>query len=190
MKVAWESRGCFFVVLKIALAKPNDGFIHCASTNAYHMTATLNQIIIRAEKVGEPVPEITADAPEKIADFHARVIGPGMHEGKEHLHVLLLNNRLRVIGWHLVSMGGLNETSAHPREVLRPVILAGAYGFAMIHNHPSGDPSPSSADDHVTRRMVEAANIMQIRLIDHVIVGEPAPGRSRYYSFREAGLIS
>ena len=60
----------------------------------------------------------------------------------------------------------------------------------MVHNHPSGDPSPSEADLRLTRRMVEAARILQLRLIDHVIIGSPAPGRSSYFSFKEGGVIS
>ena len=58
-----------------------------------------------------------------------------------------------------------------------------------MHNHPSGDPSPSSADEAMTRRITEVSGLLQIRFVDHVIVGEPAPGRSPYFSFREAGLI-
>ncbi|KAB2641318.1 MAG: JAB domain-containing protein, partial [Verrucomicrobia bacterium] len=64
-----------------------------------------------------------------------------------------------------------------------------AYGFILIHNHPSGDPSPSRSDESTTRRVVEAANLMQVRFIDHIIIGKPSPGRCAYYSFREAGLI-
>ena len=82
----------------------------------------------------------------------------------------------------------VRESPCHPREILRPVLTAEAFGFALMHNHPSGEPSPSRADEMMTRRMVEASTLMQIRLIDHVVVGEPAPGRSPYYSFREAGL--
>jgi DNA repair protein RadC len=59
-----------------------------------------------------------------------------------------------------------------------------------MHNHPSGDPSPSRADESITRRIAEGANLLQFRFLDHVIVGDPAPGRSEYFSFREAGLIS
>jgi DNA repair protein RadC len=59
-----------------------------------------------------------------------------------------------------------------------------------MHNHPSGDCSPSRSDESTTRRVGEASNLLQIRFIDHVIVGDPAPGRSPYYSFREAGLIA
>lgn len=58
-----------------------------------------------------------------------------------------------------------------------------------MHNHPSGDPTPSRADDALTRRIHEGANLMQIRFLDHVVVGEPAPGRDAHFSFRAAGLV-
>jgi DNA repair protein RadC len=58
-----------------------------------------------------------------------------------------------------------------------------------MHNHPSGDPGPSRADEAITRRINEAATLLQVRLIDHVIIGEPSPGRKPYFSFRECGLI-
>jgi len=68
--------------------------------------------------------------------------------------------------------------------------LCEEYGINVaIHNHPSGDPSPSRADEMVTRRLVEAATLMQVRFLDHVIIGKPSPGRTAYYSFREAGLV-
>jgi len=101
-----------------------------------------------------------------------------------------VDTRLRLIGYTVVSVGTVSETSAHPREILRPVIVAAAHGFILLHNHPSGDASPSRADEMITRRIVEAAGIMQLHLLDHVICGTPAPGRTGYYSFREAGLIS
>lgn len=153
------------------------------------MKRTLDQFIIRTERVGEPIPKITASAPEAIYDFHRSSIQPGMQAGKENLHVILLDSRLRVLGFHLVSMGSLTETSAHPREIFRPVILAGAYGFAVTHNHPSGDPDPSRQDEVFTRRLIEGADLLQLRFLDHVVIGEPDAGRSPYYSFREAGVI-
>ena len=89
----------------------------------------------------------------------------------------------------IVSVGSVNEASAHPREILRPVITRGAYGFVLIHNHPSGDPGPSQADEAITRRLAEASKLMQVCFVDHVIIGRPAPGRAPYFSFREAGLL-
>jgi DNA repair protein RadC len=132
-----------------------------------------------------------ADNAENIYRFWQSIIAeqPDHEPDKESVCVILLNTRLRAYAWHRVSLGTLSESSCHPREVLRPVITGGAYAFALMHNHPSGDPSPSRADEVVTRRMVEAANLMQIHFVDHVIVGTKAPGRQPYFSFREAGII-
>jgi DNA repair protein RadC len=108
---------------------------------------------------------------------------------KESLRVLLLDTRLRLKHHEQVSLGSINESIAHPREIFRPAILHVAYGIIVAHNHPSGDPSPSDADHRLTRRLAEAGQILQIRLLDHVIIGAPNNGRSPYYSFKEAGIL-
>lgn len=154
------------------------------------MKTTLSNFVIRLERIGEEIPAVTADAPELLYRYYSEHIAPTFQSPeKEHLHVILLNARLKIIGFHLVSMGSLTEVTAHPREILRPVILAGAYGFALSHNHPSGDPSPSDGDMRFTRRLIEAADLMMLKLLDHVVIGEPELGRQPYYSFREAGVI-
>ena len=88
-----------------------------------------------------------------------------------------------------VSHGSLNESVAHPREIFRPAITHAAYALILVHNHPSGDPTPSDADLRLTRRLNEAAELLQIRFLDHVIIGSPDNGRRPYFSFREAGVI-
>ena len=98
--------------------------------------------------------------------------------------VLLLNTKRRVRGHHLVSIGALNETMAHPREVFRAAVIGAAYGVVLMHNHPSGDPSPSDADVRMTKRFVESGRILCIEVLDHVIVGH-----QRHCSFREMGHI-
>lgn len=103
--------------------------------------------------------------------------------------VVTLNTRLEHTSTTTVSSGTVNETSAHPREILRPVITRNAYAFILIHNHPSGDPSPSKADFRITENIMQAAQIMQVRFVDHLIIGQPAPGREPYFSFRSAGII-
>lgn len=131
------------------------------------------------------------DTPEKTWDFWQAYIAtqPDHEADKENVIVVLLNTRLIPTGWNRVSVGTVNESNAHPREVLRPVIAGAAYGFILMHNHPSGDPGPSRSDESTTRRLSEAAALLQIRFIDHSIIGTAAPGRSAYYSFREAGII-
>jgi len=132
-----------------------------------------------------------ADTPEAIYRFYCEAVAsdPAYEPEKEHVVVLTFNTRIQVTGWNLVSIGGLSEATCHPREVFRPVIVRSAFAFALIHNHPSGDPSPSSADTKITRTMKEAADLLKIQMLDHVIIGAPAPGRTAYYSFREAGLV-
>ena len=132
------------------------------------------------------------DSPENLHRFWLEVIArqPDHEPDKENVVVVVMNTRLRPYAWHRVSVGTVSESHCHPREIFRPVIAAGAFGFAIMHNHPSGEPSPSQADHAVTRRINEAAALLQIRFLDHVIVGEPAPGRTPYFSFREAGLVS
>jgi DNA repair protein RadC len=131
------------------------------------------------------------DTPEKSYGIWQEIVAadPSYEPDKECLVVFLLNSRLAPYSWNLVSLGSLESTAAHPREILRPVIAGAAAGFVIMHNHPSGNPEPSRADHNLTMRMVEACKIMDIRLLDHVVVGKPWPGRSAYYSFREAGII-
>ena len=88
-------------------------------------------------------------------------------------------------------MGTATATLAHPREVFRVAVLASAVAIVCIHNHPSGDPSPSAADVAITRQLHEAGNLMEIELLDHLIIGnqEDDPNGRGYFSFREAGRL-
>lgn len=147
-----------------------------------------------ASVVGEdPIPPNPLDAPEAALGFWNSVIAcqPDHERDKESLVVILLTTRLRPFAWHRVSVGTLTETTAHPREILRPVLLGAAYGFVLVHNHPSGDPSPSAQDRRITEKIAEAAELMQLRFVDHVIVAETQrvrPGGEACFSFRAAGL--
>ena len=134
----------------------------------------------------EQITDVALDTPEVIYDFLAPQIA---HHAQEQVLVLMLDTRLHHTGTVAISLGTVSEANAHPREILRPVISHGCYGFILAHNHPSGDPSPSVADERVTRRIKDAAALMQICFLDHLIVGRPSPGRNPYYSFREAGLL-
>jgi DNA repair protein RadC len=139
-----------------------------------------------ARAAREQISQITLDCPEKIHEAFAPQLA---WIGHERLVVAIVDSRLRHAGTIEISSGTLNETSAHPREVLRPVLLRNSYGFILIHNHPSGDPSPSEPDRRFTKRLIEAAEMLQLRFVDHIIIGRPDSGRSPYYSFREAGLF-
>src|SRR6202040_3281053 len=108
---------------------------------------------------------------------------------RESLRVVLLNAKQHLIKVVTVSQGTVNESLAHPREIFKPVITHSAYSFVMVHNHPSGAATPSEAEIRLTRRINEASRILDLKFIDHVIIGNPAPGRSPYFSFKEGGVI-
>jgi DNA repair protein RadC len=101
---------------------------------------------------------------------------------RESFHVLLLDGRHRLIATEEVSVGTLTASLVHPREVFRDAIRSAAAALVLVHNHPSGDPSPSAEDRTVTERLRSAGLLLGIRVLDHVIVAN-----SGYFSFREAG---
>jgi DNA repair protein RadC len=129
---------------------------------------------------------LTIDNPVAIEDLCSEM----RFLDRESLRVVLLNAKQHLIKVCTVSQGTVNESLAHPREIFKPVITHSAYSFILVHNHPSGDPSTSEADMRLTRRINEASRILQLNLIDHVIIGSPAPGRSGYFSFKEGGVIA
>ncbi|MCR4425058.1 MAG: JAB domain-containing protein [Firmicutes bacterium] len=108
-----------------------------------------------------------------------RIAAEFLHDAdREQFVVLLLNSRHRVIGLQVASMGSLNESIVHPREVFKAAILAGCGAIVVAHNHPSGDTNPSSEDVAMTKRLGEAGRLLGIPLLDHVIVGENGEFRS------------
>ena len=110
---------------------------------------------------------------------------------KECFIVLMLDRRNRMKGWNFVTLGTQTQCLAHPREVFRAAIVGAAAAVICMHNHPSGDPSPSAADVQLTRQMREAGNAVDIDVLDHVVVGRSGadPLGKGYYSFSEAGLL-
>lgn len=85
--------------------------------------------------------------------------------------VLLLNTRRRVKGHHLVSIGTLDSVTVHAREVFRLAIMAAAHSVVVMHNHPSGESTPSEADIRVTRDLIRAGQLLKLEVLDHVVVG-------------------
>jgi DNA repair protein RadC len=134
----------------------------------------------------ERITRTQMDRPELVYDL----LGQEMRAlQRESLRVLLLDTRLHLQRTEEVSLGSLNESIAHPREIFRPALIHSAFAVVLVHNHPSGDPSPSDADHRLTRRLAEGARLLQITLLDHIIIGAPAEGRLPYFSFREAGVL-
>ena len=102
----------------------------------------------------------------------------------EEFHVLLLNTQNQIVRDLQVTRGTLDASLVHPREVFRAAITEASAAVVLVHNHPSGDPTPSAEDRTVTRQLRDAGKVIGIDVLDHVIVGE-----GRYISFSESGLL-
>lgn len=124
----------------------------------------------RREAMLAPKPAPLPSAAAAAAQLRALLAG----RAQEHFGVLALDARRRVLAAELVSQGTLTQSFAHPREIFRSAIKLGAAGIIVGHNHPSGDPTPSPEDHAVTRRLREAAELLALPLLDHVIVGDSA----------------
>lgn len=106
------------------------------------------------------------------------------YKDREHFRVLYLDRKGGVIFMEDVSIGGLHSAIVHPREVFKTAIKRSASSLILVHNHPSGDPSPSSEDIDITHRLMEAGNTLGIEVLDHIIIGE-----GTYCSLKSIGII-
>jgi len=107
-----------------------------------------------------------------------------MQETKEYFLTVHLDGKNRAVCIDIVSIGSLNQSIVHPREVYKSALVSSAAAIICVHNHPTGDPTPSSEDIAITRRLKEAGEIIGIKILDHIIIGE-----DDYCSFVEKGLM-
>lgn len=135
-----------------------------------------------AIRVIAPMPAPSITSPDDVVALLGAEMGA---LAQEQLRVLLLDTKHHVRACHLVYQGTVNGACIRVAEVVRPAVIANTPAILMIHNHPSGDPAPSPEDIHATQRISEAATLLDIELLDHVILG--ASGRC--YSLKEAGLL-
>ncbi|KPU42249.1 hypothetical protein OXPF_40330 [Oxobacter pfennigii] len=119
--------------------------------------------------------------PEDAADL---VMEDMRYLKKEFLKIILLNTKNMVINVKSISIGSLNSSIVHPREIFVEAIKASSASVIICHNHPSGDPSPSQEDINITRRVFEAGKIIGIELVDHIIIGD-----GKYISLKEKNII-
>lgn len=135
----------------------------------------------------EPYREESITGPEDVYS----IMGPDMQLlDQESVRVILLNHRKRLIHIAEVFRGTGNESFCNPAEVLRKALNHASSAMILVHNHPSGDPSPSEADRRITKRMRDACNAVGIEFTDHIIIGQPSESMQEpYFSFREAGLV-
>ena len=103
----------------------------------------------------------------------------------EQFGLVMLDSKLHILRIKIVAIGSIDATVAHPREVFREAAVASAAAIVLFHNHPSGDPTPSTEDLELTERMLDAGDIMGIHVVDHIILSA-----HRYFSLQEAGLLA
>jgi DNA repair protein RadC len=103
---------------------------------------------------------------------------------REHFKCLYLNRKNQVISLETISIGGLANALVHPREVFKPAVKRSAAAVILIHNHPSGDPTPSKEDINITKRLIESGKLLGIEVLDHIIIGD-----GRYFSLKAGNVI-
>jgi len=127
------------------------------------------------------------DNPERIADLLRE---ENRSYDVENFQVVLLNTRRKLIRVEKISQGTLDTILVHPREVFKTAIAGNAAALVLVHNHPSGDPTPSEADIKVTRDLIRAGQLLKIEVLDHVIIGRATADRPKdYVSLRELGYF-
>ena len=142
--------------------------------------------IIAAFEMGRRALRTNPDFTEIVRDpaLAARRFWGQLGDGsREEFHTLLLDTKNRVLGLRLISIGSLQASIVHPREVFRPAIRCSAASIIVAHNHPSGDPNPSGEDREITKRLEDCGKLLGIPLLDHLILG-----RDRFYSFQEGRI--
>lgn len=122
------------------------------------------------------------DSPQKIADMINTVYNASVLT-EEYMWMIALDTKCNPIGIFELSHGTVNASLISPREIFMKLCLCGATSFVLIHNHPSGDTAPSNEDMNVTKQIKDAGEIMNIRLLDHIIVG------NGYFSFKEKQIL-
>lgn len=119
------------------------------------------------------------------ADIAGMVMEDMRHLDREQFRVILLNTKNHVLAVELVSIGGLNSSPVHPREIFKQALRRSAAAVILVHNHPSGDPAPSDEDVNVTRRLQRAGELLGIAVLDHIVIGD-----GRFISLRQRGDIT
>lgn len=143
--------------------------------------------ILASVELGKRVYHIGAEPFKRIsgpADVSDLLMAELRYKKQEHFKILILDTKNQVISIETITIGTLNASLVHPREVFNRAIRKSGHGVILVHNHPSGHPEPSSEDLLLTERLAESGKILGISILDHVIIGD-----GRIYSFKERGLL-
>ena len=136
--------------------------------------------VIRERKAGYGLRQQFRSSQEIYETFRERFL----RADREEFVVLLLDVKNKLLGFHVVSVGSLTSSLVHPREMYKVAILGNAAALIFLHNHPSGDPTPSAEDLHITNRLRQVGEVLGIRVLDHVVIGD-----GRYVSFVDDGYF-
>lgn len=143
--------------------------------------------ILASVEIGKRIKRWSAEEKIKVTspDILVNLISDEMrYLNKEHFNIAILDTKNQIIAIENISIGTLNASIVHPRDVFYAAINRSANSIILIHNHPSGDPSPSDEDLNITQRLVEVGDLIGIKVLDHIIIGD-----NRYISFKEKNLI-
>ena len=167
-----------------------NGLLHCSISELMKIHGIGRVKAIQLKCIGEISKRIaTRNAraklcfqhPSSIADYYMEQL---RHEEQELMIIMMLDTKSNLISDKVLTKGTVNLTVITPREILIEALRMQAVGIVLIHNHPSGDPTPSQEDQQVTERVQESCQLLGLSLIDHIIIGDRT-----YYSFVEEGLI-
>ncbi|NLW22431.1 MAG: DNA repair protein RadC [Tissierellia bacterium] len=125
--------------------------------------------------------KLKVDSPHIVAEL---LMEEMRYLKREHFRILILDTKNQIISIQDVSIGNLNSSIVHPREVFRMAIKRSANSIILVHNHPSGDPTPSKEDINITHRLIDAGNIIGIKVLDHIIIGD-----NKYVSLKQEKII-
>lgn len=139
--------------------------------------------VFESVAVHEDVASYLSDKPIKSSEAVFELFRFLQDESKEHMFALHLDSKNHAVCVELISVGSLSASVVHPREVFKSVLLSSAAALILVHNHPSGDPTPSREDNDITKRLKDASELLGIRLLDHIIVGRT------YYSFADQCVL-
>lgn len=128
--------------------------------------------LLREAEIRYTTRRVTESTVILSAEDAAYLVGDMQELTVEHFVVLVLNMKHRVVCRQTIGIGSIGEVTIHPREVFRAAIMSGGAAVVLIHNHPSGDPNPSGEDLLLTRRMVQAGQLLGIQVLDHVVIGD------------------
>ena len=159
-----------------------EGAGHTRASTKFVSSYRIALVRDRPLSFGEPILNNSQEA-QAVAKTLIREMG---QSDREQLVVILLNAKNQMVGVNLVATGGITSAQVCPREVVKPALLANASAIIIAHNHPSGNIEPSADDHHLTKKIIQAANLIGIQVHEHLVV---SMHDERYFSFADEGIV-